>query len=56
MQYYVLLDKSGKIIGSSFKDNKKDLQKKKKKGQKIELREYEGCPKWEHEAKRQLYS
>lgn len=56
MQYYVLLDKSGKIIGSSFKDNKKDLQKKKKKGQKIELREYKGCPKWEYKAKRQLYT
>ena len=48
MEYYVLLDKDGKIIGSSFKDNKKSLQAKKKKGQKIELRKYKGCPKWEY--------
>ena len=29
-------------------DNKKNLQAKKKKGQKIELRKYEGCPKWQY--------
>lgn len=52
MEYYVLLDKDGKIIGSSFKDDKKSLQAKKKKGQKIELRKYEGCPKWEYKVKR----
>ena len=48
MEYYVLLDKDGKIIGSSFKNNRKSLQAKKKKGQKIELRKYEGCPKWQY--------
>ena len=48
MEYYVLLDKDGKIIGSSFKDDKKSLQAKKKKGQKIELRKYQGCPKWQY--------
>ena len=29
MEYYVLLDKDGKIIGSSFKDNKKKFTSKK---------------------------
>ena len=48
MEYYVLLDKDGKILASSFKENKKTLQNKKKKGQKIELRKYSGCPRWEN--------
>ena len=46
MEYYVLLDKDDKIIASSFKDDKKRLQAKKQKGQKIQLRKYSGCPRW----------
>jgi hypothetical protein len=48
MEYYVLLDKEGKILASTFKKDKKLLQNKKQKGQKIELRKYAGCPKWEN--------
>ena len=47
MEYYVLIDKDGKILASTFKGDKKSLQNKKKKGQKIELRKYAGCPRWE---------
>ena len=50
MEYYVLLDKDGKILASSFKADKKKLQNKKQKGQKIELRKYAGCPRWENTA------
>ena len=48
MEYYVLLDKDGKILASAFKKDKKLLQNKKQKGQKIELRKYAGCPRWEN--------
>ena len=48
MEYYVLLDKDGKILASAFKKDKKLLHNKKQKGQKIELRKYAGCPRWEN--------
>lgn len=40
-EYYVLLNKSGDVVKSSFKD---DLTPK--KGEKTEKRKYEGCPKF----------
>ena len=43
--YYVLLDNESRILDSSMK--KSEL--KAEKGQKIEKREYEGCPRWHGE-------
>lgn len=42
--YYVLLDKESKILGSS-KDRSELTARK---GQTIEKRLYEGCPRWDH--------
>ena len=44
--YYVLLDNESRILNSSMK--KGDL--KASKGQKIEKRKYEGCPRWHGES------
>jgi hypothetical protein len=44
-KYYVLLDNESRIVDSSMK--KSEL--KAEKGQKIEKREYEGCPRWHGE-------
>ena len=41
-EYYVLVDKKGERVASA--DHKKDLEKKKTKGLKIEKVEYGGCP------------
>lgn len=46
MDYYVLLDKSGKIKRSAFIDNLSELEKSKGDHDTIELRAYEGCPHW----------
>jgi hypothetical protein len=40
--YYVLEDKNGKRLGSS--KDEKELKSKKKRGQKIVKKHYEGCP------------
>ena len=46
MQYYALVDKDGKVLKTCFKEDKKKLQAEKKKGLKIVLKKYEGCPRW----------
>ena len=49
--YYVLLNKDGKNIKNAFKDEKDTLIPNKQKGEKVELREYKGCPHWNKEVK-----
>ena len=44
--YYALKDESGKVIKTSFIEDKEELIKVKKDNQTIELLEYEGCPYW----------
>jgi hypothetical protein len=48
MQYYALVDKDGKVLKTCFKEDKKKLQAEKKKGLKIVLKKYEGCPRWKN--------
>lgn len=44
--YTVLLDKDGKVITSKFENEAHLLVADESKGQKVEQREYSGCPKW----------
>lgn len=46
MDYYVLKDSSGKVIKSSFKEEKDKLTPNKDKGETVELFSYGGCPHW----------
>ena len=48
--YYVLLDKEGKVIKSVFKESKNELHANASRGEKIEERDYEGCPHWNRPA------
>ena len=45
MEYYALVDKDGKVLKTCFMEDKKKLQAEKKKGFKIVLKKYEGCPR-----------
>ena len=49
MQYYALVDKEGKVLKTCFPEDKKKLQAEKKKGLKIVLKKYEGCPRWKND-------
>lgn len=49
--YYVLLNKEGKIIKSAFQDCREDLVSDESKGESVELRHYKGCPHWNKEIK-----
>ncbi|MAF24968.1 hypothetical protein CL634_05270 [bacterium] len=46
-KYYSLIDKNEKQIKSSLQEE--ELKKIKKRGQKIIVKTYEGCPKWKNE-------
>ena len=46
MDYYVLKDSSGKVIKSSFKEEKDKLTPNKDAGETVELFAYGGCPHW----------
>ena len=44
--YYALKDEGGKVLRTSFIENKEDLIKIQKEDQTIEMMEYTGCPHW----------
>ena len=48
MEYYALVDKEGKVHKTCYPEDKKKLQAEKKKGLKIVLKKYEGCPRWKN--------
>jgi hypothetical protein len=45
--YYSLINKDGKVLRTSFVDDKEDLIKIQKPDQEIKLMEYSGCPHWQ---------
>ena len=49
--YYVLLDKNGKILKSTFAETPEELVADDAAGEKIECRNYNGCPHWNKETK-----
>lgn len=46
LEYYVVKDKSGKIIKSASKDKKKSISPDSSQGETLELFKYGGCPHW----------
>ena len=44
--YYALINKDGKVLKTSFEDDKEDLIKIQEPDQEIKLMEYHGCPYW----------
>jgi hypothetical protein len=52
--YYVLLDKKGKVLKSVFEEDKHELFADESGGEKIEERNYNGCPHWNREDPFQL--
>jgi ATP-dependent helicase/DNAse subunit B len=45
LEYYVLLDKDSRVLQSSYEDDMKP-----KKGQTVEVRKWDGCPRWKNQA------
>jgi len=44
--YYALINKDGKVLKTSFKEDKEDLIKIQEPDQEVKLMEYFGCPYW----------
>ena len=44
--YYVLLNKEGRVRKSVFEDERRELYANEEAGETIEERHYEGCPHW----------
>jgi hypothetical protein len=53
-EYYQLLDKEGNIKKSVYKEDLEDLEAQKQKGEKVEKKQYQGCPHWQSKTKFEL--